>query len=71
VPLARARSAGGGDFTFGASQAALAQELGTAREVVVRALGALCDAGAIRRVGRARYAVARTDVLEAMSGQTA
>jgi CRP/FNR family transcriptional regulator len=67
VVLARARGARGADFTLGASQAALAEELGTAREVVVRALGALCDAGAIRRTGRARYRVGAPAVLEAMA----
>ena len=65
--LARARRARGPDFTLGMSQAALAEELGTAREVVVRALGALCDAGAIRRTGRARYRVGAPAVLEAMA----
>ncbi|AHG88850.1 cyclic nucleotide-binding protein [Gemmatirosa kalamazoonensis] len=68
VVLARARHARGRDFTLGMSQAALAEELGTAREVVVRALGTLCAAGAVRRTGRARYAVASMDVLDAMSG---
>ncbi len=66
VLLARAQRARGGAFTLGMSQAALAEELGTAREVVVRALGALCAAGAVRRVGRARYAVVRIEVLETM-----
>jgi CRP-like cAMP-binding protein len=70
--LERARRARGGgerpDFTLGMSQAALAEELGTAREVVVRALGALCAAGAVRRTGRARYAVERLDVLESIAG---
>lgn len=65
--LARARAAGSGEFALGRSQAALADELGTAREVVVRALAALCAAGAVRRVGRARYAVASPAVLEAMA----
>lgn len=42
---------------LGMSQAALADSLGTVREVVVRSLRALCDDGAVRRVGRSRFAV--------------
>jgi len=42
---------------LGMSQAALADRLGTAREVLVRALRTLCDDGAIRRVGRSRFVV--------------
>ena len=54
-------------FELGMSQAALADRLGTAREVLVRSLRALCDAGAIRRVGRSRFAVADGDLLRAMA----
>jgi len=67
VVLERARLARGTAFTLGTSQAALAEELGTAREVVVRALGALQAAGAIRRVGRARYVVEQGELLRAMA----
>ena len=42
---------------LGMSQAALAERLGTVREVVVRALRALCDEGALRRDGRSRFVV--------------
>jgi len=42
---------------LGMSQASLADQLGTAREVLVRALRTLCEAGAIRRVGRSRFTV--------------
>jgi CRP-like cAMP-binding protein len=45
------------ELTLGMSQSALADELGTAREVIVRALRTLCDTGAIRRTGRARYMI--------------
>jgi CRP-like cAMP-binding protein len=45
------------ELDLGMSQAALADRLGTAREVVVRSLRALCDDGVVRRVGRSRFAV--------------
>ena len=44
-------------FDLGMSQAALADRLGTAREVVVRSLRALCDDGVMLRVGRSRFTV--------------
>jgi CRP/FNR family transcriptional regulator len=62
------RSASGGDFTLGMSQAALATELGTAREVIVRSLGQLIEAGAITRTGRSRFAVKRSAVLRSIAG---
>jgi len=55
------------DFTLGMSQEALAAELGTVREVVVRGLASLVDAGAIRRTGRSRFAVHRLGLLRAMA----
>ena len=45
------------EIVLGMSQASLADRLGTAREVLVRSLRSLCDAGAIRRVGRSRFVV--------------
>lgn len=42
---------------LGMSQASLAEQLGTVREVLVRALRALCEAGAIRRAGRSRFTI--------------
>ena len=57
----------GRGFALGMSQAALADALGTAREVVVRSLRALCEAGAIRRVGRSRFAVVNAAQLRAMA----
>jgi CRP-like cAMP-binding protein len=44
-------------FTLGMTQAQLAEELGTVREVVVRGLAQLRDDGAITTVGRGRYRV--------------
>ena len=58
---------GGGAIELGMSQAVLADRLGTAREVLVRSLRALCDAGAIRRTGRSRFVVADDDVLRALA----
>ena len=55
--LARSQAATGNDLDLGASQAALAERLGTVREVVVRSLRALCVEGAIQRVGRSRFTI--------------
>jgi CRP/FNR family transcriptional regulator len=62
------RSNTGAEFTLGMSQAALATELGTAREVVVRSLGQLVEAGAIARTGRSRFTVKRLAVLKSIAG---
>lgn len=61
--LARHQAAGGGAFTLGGSQAELAEELGTVREVVVRALGKMVKSGVILRAGRATFRVADADRL--------
>jgi len=55
------------ELGLGMSQAALAERLGTAREVLVRSLRTLCDAGAIRRAGRSRFVVADAALLRAMA----
>jgi CRP/FNR family transcriptional regulator len=68
---ARSRGSLGKDFTLGMSQEALARELGTAREVVVRGLRALVDAGALERTGRSRFRVRNAVTLSAMSTQRA
>jgi CRP/FNR family transcriptional regulator len=44
-------------FTLGMTQAALAEELGTVREVIVRALAQLRALGVIAPAGRGRYVV--------------
>lgn len=67
--LSRAGAPDGGAFTLGASQQALADDLDTAREVVVRALAALIATGAIRRAGRSRFVVVRLSVLRAIASQ--
>jgi len=58
-----------GEVTLGMSQAALAEELGTAREVVVRALSALIAANVIRRVGRSRFVVIDAPLLRSIAGR--
>jgi CRP/FNR family transcriptional regulator len=57
VVLARHEAAGGGTFTLGRTQAELAEELGTVREVLVREVRALVSAGVLERVGRGRFRV--------------
>jgi DNA-binding GntR family transcriptional regulator len=62
------RIAADGAVSLGMSQGALAEELGTAREVVVRALAALVAANALRRVGRSRFVVVDRSVLRSIAG---
>lgn len=65
--LTRAQSAGAAPFSLGMTQSALAEELGTVREVVVRALARLRAAGVIGSAGRGRYVVTDLRVLEEMT----
>jgi CRP/FNR family transcriptional regulator len=65
--LTRHESAGGSAFTLGCTQAALAEELGTVREVLVRSLRELRAAGVIRPAGRARFAVVDIDRLRLLT----
>jgi CRP-like cAMP-binding protein len=51
-------------FSLGMTQAALAEEIGTVREVVVRALRELRESGAIESVGDGKYRVANLATLE-------
>jgi CRP/FNR family transcriptional regulator, dissimilatory nitrate respiration regulator len=57
VLLARQAAAGGDSFTLETGQAALAEELGTVREVVVRTLAEFCRAGLLGRERRGWYRV--------------
>jgi CRP/FNR family transcriptional regulator, dissimilatory nitrate respiration regulator len=50
----------------GMTQTALAEELGTMREVVVRAVRSLCERGIIERVGRGRLRVVDVEGLPSM-----
>lgn len=65
--LLRAESSSAAEFTLGVSQEELAQELGTAREVVVRALRGLIEAGAISRTGRSRFKIQDLTTLKKLS----
>jgi CRP-like cAMP-binding protein len=56
------------EFTLGMSQAALAEELGTVREVLVRSLAALKRSGAIAQLQRGRYRIGDPAVLQALLG---
>lgn len=66
IVLARQASAGTAPFTLGATQAALAEELGTVREVVVRILGEFRQAGLLSGTGRGRYLVTDAEGLRAL-----
>lgn len=55
--LSRPRTASG-VIELGETQQAVAEELGTVREIVVRHLGLLVEAGLLERRGHGRYAVA-------------
>ena len=68
--LERHRDAGGGAFGLGGSQTAVAEELGTVREVVVRMLGELRRAGLIRAAGRGRLEVTDLSRLRRLAGTT-
>lgn len=68
--LARQHALPADEFTLGASQTAVAEELGTVREVVVRELRYLCDAGLLRRAGSGRFAVADMASLQRIASPT-
>jgi CRP-like cAMP-binding protein len=54
-------------FSLGATQAAVAEELGTVREVLVRALRSLREAGAIEGAGDGKYRVVDTPMLRRLA----
>lgn len=62
--LARAASDPEAWFALGRTQEELAEELGTVREVVVRALAELRESGAIESDGRGRYRILDPELLE-------
>lgn len=57
-----------GGFGLGTTQAALAEELGTVREVVVRHLTALRRRGILASAGRGRFTIENRAALEAIAG---
>lgn len=68
--LARQRTAGVDSFTLGRTQAEAAEELGTVREVLVRALRALVSLGVVSAVSRGRYRVTHRRILEKIAAAT-
>jgi CRP/FNR family transcriptional regulator len=63
-------TSGGGKrvvFSLGMTQTALAEELGTVREVVVRALRGLRQSGAIESAGEGKYRVVDAAMLEQLA----
>jgi CRP/FNR family transcriptional regulator len=68
--LARHESAenDGASVTLGGTQQEIAEELGTVREVVVRAIRALCASEAIESLGRGHYRVRSKSKLEELAG---
>ena len=57
----------GGVFSLGRSQQAVAEELGTVREVLVRSLRELRESGLIDSAGRGRWSVADRDALTSLA----
>jgi CRP-like cAMP-binding protein len=57
-----------GSVTLGRTQQEVAEELGTVREVVVRAVRTLCATGAIEPLGRGRYRVRDAVRLRELAG---
>jgi CRP-like cAMP-binding protein len=71
APVVASRSSSGrtkrNTFSLGMTQAALAEEIGTVREVVVRALRELRESGAIESVGDGKYRVSDLATLEQLA----
>lgn len=65
--LDRANASGGDDFDLGTTQAKLAEDLGTVREIVVRGLAALRRRGILLTVARGRYRLLNRAALEALA----
>jgi CRP-like cAMP-binding protein len=65
--LDRANASDGDDFDLGATQAELAEDLGTVREMVVRAIAALRRRGILSTVARGRYQLLNRAALEALA----
>lgn len=66
-PRLRSKSRKGAVFSLGMTQTVLGEELGTVREVVVRALRALRKSGAIESVGDGKYRVVNASILERLA----
>jgi CRP-like cAMP-binding protein len=68
--LSRAHASNGKTFSLGMTQTALAEELGTVREVVVRGLRDLIQRGLVTSRGKERYEVTDGAALQALSRQS-
>jgi CRP/FNR family transcriptional regulator len=68
--LDRNQQARGGAFTLGMTQQALAEELGTAREVIVRTLRELRAEGYLVSAGRGRFRVNDAEQLHTLARPT-
>jgi CRP-like cAMP-binding protein len=66
----RSKSGRGAVFSLGMTQTALGEELGTVREVVVRALRGLRQSGAIESLGDGKYRVVNASILETLVEST-
>lgn len=67
--VARQQEGSEGPVTLGATQADVAEEIGTVREVVVKTLRELCTAGVLRRAGRARWEVLDGEALRRVAAE--
>lgn len=67
--IARAQASAPGPFTLGMTQAELAEEIGTVREVVVRGLGRLRRSGVLASAGRGRYVIQDVAALRVLAGR--
>ena len=65
--LERHRAAGAGGFTLGRTQLQMAEELGTVREVLVRALRELRTDGLIEQLSRGQYRVIDVEGLRVLA----
>lgn len=65
--VSRPQTSGSNVISLGMTQHALAEELGTVREVVARTLRALCRRGLIERVGGGRYRIRNRQALAGAS----
>ena len=63
----RSRVGAAAVFSLGTAQTALAEELGTVREVLVRALRSLREAGAIASAGDGKYKISDRAVLQRLA----
>jgi CRP/FNR family transcriptional regulator len=63
----RSRSRSTGAFSLSMTQSALAEELGTVREVIVRSLRSLRDIGAIESAGAGKYRVSNILLLQQLA----